>query len=80
MPTSPTRSGCALRIERICSERRGTQAMIAKKTGIDKGAVSRMVHGKMEPYPGWGKAMAEALDWPGDWHALFEYEDGGDGM
>lgn len=67
-------------IERICSERRGVQAMIAKKTGIDKGAVSRMVHGRMEPYPGWGKAIAAALGWPGDWRGLFEYEDGDGGM
>lgn len=66
-------------IERICSERRGVQAMIARATGIDKGAVSRMVHGKMEPYPGWGKAIAAALGWAGDWRGLFEYEDGGDG-
>ena len=67
-------------IERICSERRGVQAMIARATGIDKGAVSRMVHGKMEPYPGWGKAIAAALGWAGDWRGLFEYEDGGDAM
>ena len=60
-----------LRIEQIC-ERRGTQAMIAKKTGIDKGAVSRMVHGRMDPYPGWGRAIAAAVGWHGDWHALFE--------
>jgi hypothetical protein len=72
--------GRVLVIERICSERRGVQAMIAKKTGIDKGAVSRMVHGKMEPYPGWGKAMAAALGWHGDWRGLFEYEGEGDGM
>ncbi|MBP3884778.1 MAG: hypothetical protein J6D54_07585 [Olsenella sp.] len=67
-------------IERICSERRGVQAMISKVTGIDKGAVSRMVHGRMEPYPGWGKAIAAALGWPGDWRGLFEYEDGDGGM
>lgn len=69
-----------LRIERICSERRGTQAMISKVTGIDKGAVSRMVRGKMEPYPGWGRAIAEALGWHGDWRGLFEYEEEGDVM
>ncbi|MBR3313684.1 MAG: helix-turn-helix transcriptional regulator [Atopobiaceae bacterium] len=80
MQASPTRSERALRIERICSERRGVQAMIAKKTGIDKGAVSRMVHGKMEPYPGWGRAIADALGWHGDWHGLFEYEEEGEGM
>lgn len=54
--------------------------MIAKATGIDKGAVSRMVHGKMEPYPGWGRAIADALGWHGDWRGLFEYEEEGDGM
>lgn len=70
--------GRVLRIERICSERRGVQAMIAKTTGIDKGAVSRMVHGKMEPYPGWGKAIAAALGWHGNWRGLFEYEEEGD--
>ncbi|MBR1830319.1 MAG: hypothetical protein IJ781_12630 [Atopobiaceae bacterium] len=54
--------------------------MIARKTGIDMGAVSRMVHGRMEPYPGWGRAIAAALGWAGDWRGLFEYEDGDGGM
>ncbi|MBP3883976.1 MAG: helix-turn-helix transcriptional regulator [Olsenella sp.] len=68
-----------LRIEQLC-ERRGVQAMIARTTGIDKGAVSRMVRGKMEPYPSWGRAIAAAVGWHGDWHTLFERIDDNEGV
>lgn len=74
------RSGGTLRIERICSERRGVQAMIARKSGIDKSALSRMVHGQLYPYRGWGQRIADALGWHGDWHELFEPEEEGEGM
>lgn len=62
-----------LRIERIC-EMRGTQAMIAKKTGIGRPAVSRIVRGLEPPYPKRGRAIADAVGWPGDWRELFERE------
>ena len=65
-----------LRIERIC-EKRGTQAMIARATGIGRPAVSRIVRGLEPPYPKRGRAIASALGWPGDWRTLFEEEEGG---
>lgn len=68
-----------LRIERICLVH-GTQAMISNVTGIGRPAVSRIVHGLEPPYPGRGQAIADAVGWRGDWHALFEEdEDGPDG-
>lgn len=67
-----------LRIEKICEER-GVQAMIAKKTGINKPAVSRIVRGLEPPYPKRGRAMAEAVGWDGDWRELFEGDDGDGG-
>lgn len=65
-----------LRIERIC-ETYGTQAMIAKKTGIGRPSVSRIVHGLEPPYPKRGRAIAAAVGWQGDWHELFEREEEG---
>lgn len=67
-----------LRIGRIC-EKRGTQAMIAKATGISRLAVSRIVRGLEPPYPKCGKAIAAAVGWAGDWRELFEEcdEEGG---
>lgn len=67
-----------LRIGRIC-EKRGTQAMIAKATGISRPAVSRIVRGLEPPYPKRGKAIAAAVGWAGDWRELFEEcdEEGG---
>lgn len=62
-----------LLIERIC-EKRGTQAMIARKTGIGKPAVSRIVRGLEPPYPKRGRAIADAVGWKGDWRTLFEPE------
>ena len=67
-----------LRIEKIC-ERRGTQAMIARRTGIGKPAVSRIVRGLEPPYPKRGKAIADALGWVGDWRELFGRVEEGDG-
>lgn len=67
-------SGRPLRIERIC-EQRGMQAMIARKTGISRPAVSRIVRGQEPPYPKRGRAMADAVGWTGDWRELFEPED-----
>ncbi len=49
-----------LRIGRIC-EKRGTQAMIAKATGISRPAVSRIVRGLEPPYPKRGRAIAAAV-------------------
>ena len=63
-----------LRIGKIC-EKRGTQAMIAKATGISRPAVSRIVRGLEPPYPKRGKAIAAAVGWPGDWRELFEPEE-----
>ena len=69
--------GRELRIGRIC-EKRGTQAMIARTTGIPKPSVSRIVRGLEPPYPKRGRAIAAALGWGGDWRELFEpVEDGG---
>ncbi len=67
-----------LRIGRIC-EKRGTQAMIAKATGISRPAVSRIVRGLEPPYPKRGRAIAAAVGWSGDWRELFEEidEEGG---
>lgn len=66
-----------LRIERIC-ETYGTQAMISKKTGIDRPSVSRVVRGLEPPYPKWGRAIAAAVGWQGDWRELFENEQTGE--
>ena len=53
--------------------------MIAKKTGISRPAVSRIVRGLEPPYPKRGKAIAAAVGWAGDWRELFEEcdEEGG---
>ena len=67
-----------LRIEKICEER-GVQAAISRKTGINQPAVSRIVRGLEPPYPKRGRAIADAIGWPGDWRELFEQEaEGGD--
>jgi len=63
-----------LRIERIC-EKHGMQSMIARKTGIGKPAVSRIVRGLEPPYPKRGQAIADAVGWTGDWRGLFEKEE-----
>lgn len=79
---SDARHGSGRRVPRlalICAEH-GMQARIVRETGIDKGVVSRLVNGKMEPYEGWGRKIAAAVGWKGDWHGLFEYVSGGDGM
>lgn len=65
-----------LRIRSICEARYGTQAEIARKTGIGEPAVSRIVRGLEPPYPARGKAIAAAVGWPGDWRELFEEEGG----
>lgn len=66
-----------LRIEKIC-EKRGTQAMIARKTGIGRPALSRIVRGLEPPYPKRARAIADALNWAGDWRGLFEREQEGE--
>ena len=66
-----------LRIRRICQAKYGTQAEIARKTGIGEPTVSRIVRGIEPPYPGWGRAIAEAVGWSGPWRELFEEEAGG---
>ncbi len=72
--------GRPLKIGLIC-EKHGTQAMIAKRTGIGAPAVSRIVRGLEPPYPKRGRAIADAVGWPGDWRELFEpaddFEEGG---
>lgn len=64
-----------LRIRSICLAKYGTQAEIASKTGIGEPAVSRIVRGLEPPYPGRGRAIADAVGWQGDWRELFEEED-----
>lgn len=64
-----------LRIEKICGKK-GTQAMIVKRTGIGAPAVSRIVRGLEPPYPKRGRAIADAVGWAGDWRELFEHEEG----
>ena len=64
-------------IRRICQNKHGTQAEIARRTGIGEPAISRIVRGLEPPYPGRGRAIADAVGWPGDWHELFEEEEGG---
>ena len=66
-----------LRIGKLC-EKRGMQAMIARKTGIGRPAVSRIVRGLEPPYPKRGRAIADAVGWTGDWRGLFEREEGDD--
>lgn len=67
-----------LRIRRICQGRYGTQAEIARKTGIGQPAISRIVRGLEPPYPARGKAIADAVGWQGNWRELFEEEEEGD--
>lgn len=66
-----------LRIRRICLGEYGTQAAIARRTGIGAPALSRIVRGLEPPYPARGKAIADAVGWQGDWRELFEDEEGG---
>ena len=61
-----------LRIREICLAKYGTQARIARVTGIGEPAVSRIVRGQEPPYPGRGQAIAAAVGWQGDWRELFE--------
>lgn len=70
----PSGAGRPTRIGRIC-ETRGTQAAIARKTGIGRPALSRIVRGLEPPYPKRGRAIADAVGWAGDWHELFEREE-----
>ena len=67
-----------LRIRRICQGKYGSQAEIARKTGIGEPAISRIVRGLEPPYPARGKAIAGAVGWQGDWRELFEEEGEGD--
>lgn len=67
-----------LRIQTLLVER-GSQAEVARVTGINHPALSRIVSGKEWPYPKRGKAIAEAVGWRGDWRELFEeVPEGGD--
>ena len=68
-----------LRIREMCLAEYGTQAMIARVTGIGEPAVSRIVRGLEPPYPGRGQAIADAVGWRGDWRELFEDVGEGEG-
>ena len=68
-----------LRIREICLAEYGTQAKIARVTGIGEPTVSRIVRGLEPPYPGRGRAIADAVGWRGDWRELFEDVGEGDG-
>ena len=61
-----------LRIRSICMAKYGTQAEIARVTGIGEPTVSRIVRGLEPAYPGRGQAIAAAIGWQGDWRELFE--------
>ena len=61
-----------LRIRSICMAKYGTQAEIARATGIGEPTVSRIVRGLEPAYPGRGQAIATAIGWQGDWRELFE--------
>lgn len=60
-----------LRIQTLLVER-GDQAKVARTAGINMPAMSRIVNGKEVPYPKRGRAIADAVGWPGDWQELFE--------
>lgn len=51
-----------LRVERL---KRGlTQARLAALAGLHPAELSRIENGKIYPYPGWRRRLAEALGWP----------------
>ena len=60
-----------LRIRTLLESRRGAQAELARETGINEPALSRILNGKEVPYPKRGEAIAAAVGWDGDWRELF---------
>jgi transcriptional regulator with XRE-family HTH domain len=51
-----------LKAERL---KRGlSQTRLAAMAGIHPATLSRIETGRMYPYPGWRKRLAEALGWP----------------
>jgi len=41
-----------------------SQAKLATRAGIHPDYIGRLENGKIYPYPGWRKRLAEALGWP----------------
>lgn len=55
-----------LRIEQELRQRRISHAELSRRTGIHTSTISRLVAGKLHPYPGWRRRIAQALDADGE--------------
>ena len=61
-----------LRIKQVLEDRGITQGELARRCGLKRQAVSRIVNGAEPAYAKRGERIAAALDWPGDPAELFE--------
>ncbi|MFW6017022.1 MAG: helix-turn-helix domain-containing protein [bacterium] len=49
------------RVKKEREKRNWSQFQLAKKANINQGDISQIENGKIFPYPGWRKRLAEAL-------------------
>ena len=61
-----------LKIKQYLGERCLSQTEGAEICGLKQQAFNRIVNGVEPAYPHRGQRIAEALEWEGDWHELFE--------
>ena len=55
-----------LRIELELRERGISHAELSRRTGIHTSTISRLIAGKLHPYPGWKRRIGDALVCSGD--------------
>jgi len=55
-----------LKIEEELRRQGVSHAELSRRTGIHTSTISRLVAGKVYPYPGWKRRIGEALDADGD--------------
>ena len=58
-------------VKKLLRQQAMTQAELSRATGIHNQDISRIVNGRIPPYPGHAKRIAKALNWQGDPQELF---------